>query len=199
MSHLSSANIVINSALSAGMHSPTESILANSPVLDYLLPQLSVWQSNRPKPQQRLKNIDPYMLQETEQLLQLVGKFCLKLGMSDSTTFDIKLAKSTLLISGQVEQKERLAELVNHDRWIGPAFEWLHANYSALAHSQELLSFSYTYEKNRHQALAEYRHFELPNQGMDCYVNCRIEEGKTKLSWLVESPVAVYHLKSWEE
>ncbi|MFQ3217728.1 MAG: hypothetical protein ACI96W_000063, partial [Paraglaciecola sp.] len=40
----------------------------------------------------------------------------------------------------------------NQDRWIGRAFNWLHGNYSVLAHSQELISFSNAYKKDRHQA-----------------------------------------------
>jgi hypothetical protein len=194
--HLSSANIVISSTLSTTLQSPRGSILANSPVLEYLIPQLSVWRTNGLKPQQRLENIDSYMLEETALLLERVGKFCLRLGLSDSTTFDIKLANKALHVKGQFDEKAQLGELVNQDRWINGAFNWLHGNYSALAHSQELLSFSFAYEKNRLQALGEYRHFEHLNQGMECYLSRRIEDGKAKLSWLVESPSVIYHLNS---
>lgn len=65
--------------------------------------------------------------------------------MSDSTTFDIKLANSALVVSGQFDEKDQLGELLNQDRWINCAVNWLYANYSALAHSQALLSFSYAY------------------------------------------------------
>jgi hypothetical protein len=168
--------------------------LANSPVLDYLLPQLSVWQTNRLKPQQLLENIDAYMLEETQELLNRVGAFCLKLELSESTTFDIKLLKSALFISGQFEQKVQLGKLVNQDRWISGAFSWLNGNYSALAHSQELLRFSYAYKKNRQQAIGEYKHFESVNQGMDCYLSYRFENGKSRLTWVIESPTVIYHL-----
>ena len=196
MSHLSSANIVISSPLPARVQGPTVSVLANSPVLDYLMPQLSVLRTIGLKQQQRLKNIDSYMLEETELLLKRVGEFCLRLGLSDSTTFDIKLANKALRVRGQFDGKAQLGELVNQDRWISGAFNWLYGNYSALAHSQELLRFSYAYEKNRQQALGEYRHFEHVNQGMECYLSRRIEDGKTKLSWLIESPTVIYHLNS---
>jgi len=194
VSHLSSSIIVISSAHVSGNQGLAGSVLANSPVLDYLMPQLSVWQNRELKLHTGLKNIDPYMFYETEQLLQRLGKFCSQLGLSDTSNFEIKLAKPLLSISGQFEEKVQLAELVNKDRRIRAAFDWLHGCYSALAHSQELLSFSYAYERNRQAALAEYRHFEQLNQGMDCYVNCRIEEGKAKLSWIVASPIVIYHL-----
>jgi hypothetical protein len=196
MSHLSSAHIAISSARTSGTQRPAGSILANSPVLDYLMPRLSVWQTNGHKRRQRLENIDPYMLQETEQLLERVGTFCLRLGLCESTTFNIKQAKPALRISGQFAQKPQLGELVDQDRWISGAFNWLHGNYSALAHSQELISFSDAYKKDRHQALGQYKHFEQRNQGMDCYVNCCLAEGKAKLSWVVESPVVIFHLNN---
>lgn len=195
MSHLSSANIVINSVFSTGIQCPASCNLANSPVLDYLMPQLSLRQTDGLKPQQRLENIDAYMLLETEQLLERVGSFCVTLGLSESTTFYIKLTQSKLRISGQFEQKNQLVQLVAQDPWIMGAFNWLHGNYCALAYSQELLSFAKIYEKNPQQALAKYRHFEAPNQGMDCYLSAQIKDGKAKLRWLVESPVVIYFLK----
>ena len=196
MSYLSSTNIVIRSVLSTGLQNPKGSIFANSPVLDFLLPQLSATQNNEHKTQQLLDSIDSYMLQETEDLLKRINNICLQLRLSDSTTFMIQLGGPGLCISGCFEEKEQLAQLVNRDRWICTTFNWLHANYTALAYSQELLRFSYAYEKNRQQALVEYKHFELHNQGMDCHLNCNVEGGLPILVWQIESPLMVFRLKN---
>ena len=163
------------------------------------MPQLSVWQTNKIKKQQRLENIDSYMLLETTQLLQRVEKFCLSIVMPDSTIFEIKLVdtarQARLQISGQFEQKKLLDEMVNNDHWISGAFSWLHANYCALAYSQEMLTFSYAYERNRQLALHEYKHFEQLNQGMDCYLSCQVEQGIPHIEWRIESPVMAYHIE----
>ncbi|MFQ3198607.1 MAG: hypothetical protein ACI8R9_002876 [Paraglaciecola sp.] len=57
--HLSSAHITISSARASGTQRPAGSILANSSVLDFLMPQLSAWQTKGHKLQQRLENIAP--------------------------------------------------------------------------------------------------------------------------------------------
>lgn len=196
MSYLNSTNIIVNSAPPTGFRDPARTKVANSPVVDFLLPQLSACQTSVFKGQELLENIDFYMLQETEELLKRISNFCLHLGLPDLRTFNIKLAAPALAISGNFDEKKQLDKLVNQDPWIRNTFNWLHANYTALAYSQELLRFSFAYEKNRQQALIEFKHFEQRNQGMDCYVNCSVENGIPTLALNIESPLMVYHLKN---
>jgi len=66
VSYLSSARIAISSIYASGIQRPTGKILANSPVLGFLTPPLSVWQTKGHKLQQQLENIDGYMLQVSE-------------------------------------------------------------------------------------------------------------------------------------
>ena len=177
----------------------TLTTLANSPVLDYLLPELSIWQTSEVRQEQILENIDAYMLQETRLILKRVRSICLKLALSNSTSFDIKLqafgSSATLLITGTFEAKEKLTKLINKDSWLAGAFNWLCPNYNALAHSQELVTFSHAYEKNQQQALQQYQHFDQYKHGMDCYLTCTIKGGEITLTWCLQSPKTVYILK----
>jgi hypothetical protein len=177
----------------------TLTTLANSPVLDYLLPELSIWQTSDVRQKQTLENIDAYMLQETELILKRVRSICSKLTLIDSASFDIKLQGSgtnnVSLITGTFEAKEKLTKLINQDSWLAGAFNWLCPNYKALAHSQELITFSHAYEKNRQQALQQYQHFDQSEHGMSCYLACTIEKGEAALTWCLQSPKTVYILK----
>jgi hypothetical protein len=195
----SSTQIFINSLNTPALQRPKERVLASSPVLDSLFPELSVWQTSEVRQQQTLENIDVYMLQETKLILKRVHSFCSNLVLPDTTRFNIKLrvtgSNTALLITGVFEEKEKLTKLINLDCWLTGTFDWLCSNYNALAHSQELVSFSYAYKQDRQQALHQYKHFEQTEQGMRCYLACTIEEGEPRLTWCLESPKTVYILK----
>jgi hypothetical protein len=199
VSLFSSSQIIVNSLHIPPQQQSEKSTLASSPVLDYLLPELSIWQTGELRQEQILENIDAYMLEETRLILQRVRSFCFSLGLSNSTRFNIKLKTSdssaALLITGAFKEKEQLTKLLNQDSWLTGAFDWLCPNYTALAHSQELGAFSYVYEKSRQQALHQYRHFSQAEQGMRCYLACNIEEGEPRLTWRLESPKTVYILE----
>jgi hypothetical protein len=173
--------------------------LTDSPVLNYLLPELSEWQTKGVRQEQNLENIDAYMLQETGLILKRVRSICSKQILNDSTRFDIELqtfgSGATLLITGAFEAKEKIIKLVNQDGWLTGAFNWFCPNYKALAHSQELTTFSHTYEKNQQQALQQYQHFDQYEHGMDCYLTCTIKGGEITLTWCLQSPKTVYILK----
>ena len=196
MSLFSSTQIIVNSLHIPSQQRSKKSTLASSPVLDYLLPTLSIWQTGEVRQAQTLDNIDAHMLDETRQILQRVRSFCARLALTDTSRFNIKLQTSSfgtaLLITGMFAQKEQLTQLINQDEWLTGAFDWLCPNYTALAHSQELSTFSYLYEKNRQQALHQYRHFGQTEKGMRCYIACHIEDGEPKLTWRLESPKTVY-------
>lgn len=199
VSLFSSTQIIVNSLHIPPQQQSEKSTLASSPVLDYLLPELSIWQTGELRQGQILENIDAYMLEETRLILQRVRSFCFSLALPDSTRFNIKLQTSgssaALLITGAFKEKEQLTKRLNQDSWLTGAFDWLCPNYTVLAHSQELSKFSYVYEKNRQQALHQYRHFSQAEQGMRCYLACNIDEGEPRLTWRLESPKTVYMLK----
>ena len=199
MSVFSSSQIIVNSLHIPLLQRSKESTLASSAVLETLLPELSVWQTGEVRHKQRLENIDAYMLEDTRQILKRVQSFCSSLVLTESTRFNIKLqasgSNSALRITGVFEEKEQLTHLINQDRWLTGAFNWLCPNYNALAHSQELTTFSYAYEKNRSQALQQYKHFDQVDQGMCCYLAFSIEEGELQLTWCIESPQTVYILQ----
>jgi hypothetical protein len=66
VSIFSTSQIMVNSLVLLPTQGSKKSTLASSPVLDYLLPELSVWQTGEIKQKQPLENIDTYMLQETK-------------------------------------------------------------------------------------------------------------------------------------
>jgi hypothetical protein len=199
VSIFSSTQIIVNSLQVPPLQRQRESALASSPVLDYLLPELSVWQTGEVRLRQELENIDAYMLEETRLILKRVRSFCSCLALNTATRFNIKLQASgssaALKITGAFEEKEKLTKLINQDNWLTGAFNWLCPNYNALAHSQELSTFSYVYEKDRQQALHQYRHFGQTEQGVRSYLACNIEQGEPRLTWCLESPKTVYILK----
>jgi hypothetical protein len=194
----SSSQIIINSSNTLPQLRSKQSVLARSPVIDCLFPELSLWQNSEVRQRQILENIDAYMLEETRLILKRVRSLCCKLVLTDLTKFNIKLqvSRSTaaLLITGTFEEKEQLSKLINQDSWLTGAFIWLCPNYNTLAHSQELRAFSYVYEKNRQQALQQYKHFAQSEQGMCCYLACNIETSEPRLEWCLESPKTVYIL-----
>jgi hypothetical protein len=202
VSMFSSTQIIVNPLNVLPRQRYKKTTLASSPVLDYLLPKLSVWQTGEIRYKQTLEKIDAYMLQETRLILKRVRSFCSNLELIDSTGFNIKLqtadSRTTLVITGALEEKEKLTQLINQDSWLTGAFTWLCPNYNALAHSQELITFSYLYEKDRHQALQQYRHFGQTEQGMRCYLACNIEKGKLRLTWCLQSPKTVYIVEDLE-
>jgi hypothetical protein len=202
MSMFSSTQIMVNCLNVPPLQPSKKTTLGSSPVLDDLLPELSVWQTGGIRHKQTLERIDAYMLQETRQIIKRVHRFFSRLVLTDSTGFNIKLqtagSRTTLVITGALEEKEKLTQLINQDSWLTGAFTWLCPNYNALAHSQELITFSYLYEKDRHQALHQYRHFGQTEQGMRCYLACNIEDGELRLTWCLQSPKTVYIVKDLE-
>jgi len=199
VSMFSSTQIMVNCLNIPPLQPSKETTLGSSPVLDDLLPELSVWQTGEIRHKQTLEKIDAYMLHETKLILKRVRSFCSSLELIDSTGFNIKLqtadSRTALVITGVFEEKEKLTQLINQDSWLTGAFNWLSPNYNALAHSQELITFSYLYEKDRHQALYQYRHFGQTEQGMRCYLTCNIEEGELRLTWCLQSPKTVFIVK----
>ncbi len=196
---LSSTQIVIKSLNFQPQLRPKNSTLASSLVLDTLLPELSIWQTNKVRQPQILENIDAYMLLETKQMLDRIATIYSNLALTNTMSFNLKLQFSDSTINLSIDEdtaaKQTFIKQLKLDKWLAGAFEWLCPNYTALAHSQELISFSYAYAKNNQEALRLYQHFKLPEQGMCCYLVCKVEQGEPNLTWSVASPQTKYLIK----
>ncbi|WP_289027792.1 hypothetical protein [uncultured Paraglaciecola sp.] len=192
----SSTHILIDTLAIPSQQRPTTSVLANSCVLDYLLPELSSWQTVK---QETLEKVDDYMLLETKQVLQRISKAISQITLCGLSHFIIKIkpmgATFSLEIQANLAEKSILLKQINHDKWLVGALAWLCPNYMALAHSQELLSFSYLYEKSKQEAHRHYQHFSLKDQGIYCYLDCNMVNGKPNLSWRLKSPKTNFTIK----
>ncbi|MFT2092470.1 hypothetical protein [Paraglaciecola sp. 2405UD69-4] len=181
---------------------PITSLLGNSAVLDSLLPELSIWQKPSPKQEQDLKNIDSYMLLETKQVLERVASILSNLKLSHTLPFTLNIQRSgqttNLLIKEDIAINKKVVKAILQDKWLMGAFEWLCPNYLALAHSQELLTFSHAYKEDNQAALLHYHHLQQPEPKLKCYLTCRFEQRKPKLTWHLDSPKTSYCIKELE-
>lgn len=189
MSDLNSQKIIIPARITSQLQRTKLQTSGNCQVLEYLLPELCGGLTNEIKACPSLLNIDYYMLEETEQLLQRVAQACSVLLISKTIRFQIYLKGAALFVRGDFFARQHLSQSLNENKWIMDVFRWLEPNYIALAHSQELLDFSCVYEEEKHIALRQYRHFNRTNNGMECYIDCCVGENKAKLDWRVESPI----------
>jgi hypothetical protein len=148
-------------------------------------------------PVQILRNIDSYMLQETEQLLQQIVQICAVLDLPEQAQFRITLIDSTLSVTSDDITAAHLSKLLNLDKRLVDVCSWLTPNYTALASSQELLEFSHLYAKNKQTAVRHYRHLQEQQDELEmkCYIDGKVQAGITELSWRLTSPVSEYHLK----
>lgn len=195
MSDLNSLQIRIPESFSSGLHRDYTTSIGNSPVLESLLPELCRESSPSLIPAQVLRNIDGYMLEETEQLLQRIVQLCSALNLPEQARFRIKFCGSTLSVSSDDVSVMPLSGLLNLDKWLVDTCSWLTPNYTALASSQELLEFSHLYAKNKQTAVRYYRHLQQDDSEMKCYIDGKVQAGSTELSFRVASPVSLYHLK----
>lgn len=190
MLDLSSTQILLHPKILTAIRPVVYSTMANSPVLDKLMPQLAMPQLPTLKPRLLLQSIDPYMLQETQQLITRISEHIVEKNLPDHTQLKIRLKEGKLHLTGKAPQQ--LHNLLGQDSWLASTFAWLLPNYIGLTHSQEMLRFSYAYEIDRQQAIDTYRHFEQIDQGLDCYLKIMFGQNKPLLHLCIESPMAVY-------
>ena len=162
----------------------------NEAVLEALLPQL--YGKASIKKSRPLEKVDHYMLEETRELYRRLRRFCLTLGIDDNTEFQVKhhtaFGTSSLHIIGNFNGREELTQLINNDRWFVGSFEWLQPNYASLAHSFEMLEFSYIYEQSPDKAAQQYAHFDRSDKGMAF----ALSHAQGCINAQVESPVNLY-------
>lgn len=118
------------------------------------------------KRQQPLEQVDYYMLEETDELIRRLHLYCQQLGIDGSTEFQIATDGSQLHVFGDFEGKAALAQRVNSDKWFVGSFNWLQPNYANLAHSFEVLEYSYCYEKSPKLAAERFAHLVREDKGL---------------------------------
>lgn len=163
--------------------------LASAQILENLLPGLFC--SNnlyRHKNEQVLSNVDNYMQQETGLLCQRLEQLCKELEIDNNSAFKISQQNARFVVTGNFSQCHQLCKKLNNDTCFISAFNWLQPNYVLLAHSVEILEFSYAYQQSRECAIKRYNHFEHLDNGL----KFNLEHIKGKVAAVLESPLNIY-------
>lgn len=139
------------------------SLCGHADILERLLPTLY---GQSVKKQQPLEQVDYYMLEETEELIRRLHLYCQQLSIDDDAEFQIATDGQQLHIFGDFTGKTSLAQRVNSDKWFVGSFNWLQPNYANLAHSFEVLEYSYCYEKSPKLAAQRFAHLIREDKGL---------------------------------
>lgn len=118
------------------------------------------------KKQQPLEQVDHYMLEETQELIRRLHLYCQQLDVADDAEFKIATDGKQLHILGDFTGKTALTQRVNSDKWFVGSFNWLQPNYANLAHSFEVLEYSYCYEKSPKLAAQRFAHLIREDKGL---------------------------------
>lgn len=132
-------------------------------VFELLLPTLY---GQSAKKQQPLEKVDYYMLEETEELIRRLHLYCQQVGVDADAEFKVATNGKQLHIIGDFAGKEALELRVNSDKWFVGSFNWLQPNYANLAHSFEVLEYSYCYEKSPKLAAERFAHLVREDKGL---------------------------------
>lgn len=183
---ISSTQIVLTTKLAAQLQPQFTGLWGAQDVLARLLPQLV--SHGIDKKQQPLQKVDHYMLEETEELYRRLRRFCQLLEIDDNIEFKVARGHQGLQIIGEFAARNKLTELINNDRWFVGSFQWLQPNYTSLAHSFEMLEFSYAYEHSPAIAAQKYAHFDQSDKGMAF----TLSHAHGSVNAQVESPLNLY-------
>jgi hypothetical protein len=171
---------------------PMVAQVGNADVFEALLPQMFGNSTRFSKKQQVLEKVDHYMLQETQELYRRLQRFCLTLEIAQNVEFKVKRMSDGLSdglqVIGDFTGREALTQAINSDYWFVDSFKWLQPNYTSLAHSFEMLEFSYVYEQSPKRAARTYGHFSRADKGMDFVLS----HAQGRVNAQVESPLNLY-------
>jgi hypothetical protein len=181
------APILIEHALKPNSLSIHQSTTGRAEVLDKLMPTISLRRSLARTC--LLSQVDDYMLLETQQLLQRLLAYYRQLGLREDE-YLLEVERKRLVIKNNLGELTTLSEQANTDKCNIDIFSWLQPNYLGLIHSLELRQFAQCYQQNKTQAIAQYGHFELPNNGLSCKLIYRTDS--LTLCW--ESPQHRFYL-----
>ncbi|PKG97514.1 hypothetical protein [Paraglaciecola sp. MB-3u-78] len=173
-------------------HPLARSTMANSQVLDFLLPQLFSQHLKPTKQHKMLENVDDYMLQETKEVYARINSFCQRLGINVQLEIRLNPIGDELQVFGESQHCKTLSEFINSDHWLKGALSWLQPNYLMLAQSLEMISFSHAYKHSPSHALGEFGYVDQVNNAMEFYLKC----GNCPVELVTESPLHIYTLAS---
>lgn len=167
---LTKHQFVIDSDLAVALQSNVETkpetsdqTMGRAQVFEQLWPAMY---GQREKKQQPLERVDYYMLEETQELIRRLQRFCHQLNIKPSTCFKVARRGKQLQVIGRFAAKQALTQLLNADAWFVDSFTWLQPNYANLAHSFEVLEFSECYEQSPEQATERFAHFIRDDKGL---------------------------------
>lgn len=166
----------------------SEQSVGNAKVFEQLWPNMY---GKRDKKQQPLQKVDYYMLEETEELITRLKRFCLQLDIAPDVEFKVACCGKSLQVIGHFEGKQALNKRVNADAWFVDSFLWLQPNYANLAHSFEVLEFSEYYEQSPKQATERFAHFIREDKGLSFALNHSNGVAQAQ----VETPLNLYCIK----
>ena len=144
------------------------------------------------KKQQPLEKVDYYMLEETQELIRRLHLYCRQLNIPDDAEFKIATDGQHLQILGDFAGKQALTHRVNSDKWFVGSFNWLQPNYANLAHSFEVLEYSYCYEKSPRLAAERFAHLIREDKGLSFALKHAAGMSQAQ----VETPLNLYCVES---
>jgi hypothetical protein len=182
-----SAPILIEHALQTNCLSMHQITTGRAAVLDKLMPTLSLTRSLTRTC--FLSQVDDYMLLETQQLLQRLLAYYRQLGLKEGE-YLLEVERQRLVIKNNLGELTPLNDQANTDKLNMDAFNWLQPNYLGLINSLELRQFAQCYQQSKTQAIAQFCHFELPNNGL----SCKLIYGANLLTLCWDSPQHRFYL-----
>lgn len=166
----------------------TKTNLGSADILHLLFPQLEVKERPTCKSWNKLTQVDFYMLEETHELCKRIKSLCKQAGLDDYSNLKIRPSQHGWEISPVKSNFTLVSKLINEDKWIKSALDWLYPNYVLLANSVELVTFSKLYQYKGRAAVDQYQHFDGHNNGLTFYIG--FHQGEVKP--IVESPVNLF-------
>jgi hypothetical protein len=182
------AYIVLPCHLAGKLQPKLASQLGNAEVFASLLPQIYGNAASLNKQRQPLEKVDHYMRKETTELLRRLVVFCRQLEIDEGIEFQVKYQPEGLRVIGDFVARGALAQLLNADKWFVGSFKWLQPSYTSLAHSFEMLDYSYYYQLSPLAAKQRYCHFSKDDNGLAFALN----HAQGNVSAQVESPLNLY-------
>lgn len=180
--------IILDPDLAKALQPSLSTTYATAKVFDQLMPALYGYSD---KKQQPLQKVDYYMLEETEELITRLSRFCAQLNINPSCEFKVARRGNHLQVIGNFEGRDALTQMVNDDLWFVDSFIWLQPNYSSLAHSFEVLDYSEHYQQSPQAAAKKYAHFVREDKGLAFAL--RYANGAANAQ--VESPLNLYRVE----
>lgn len=183
-----SAPILVNSRLLQNAPCINYQGMGRAKIIERVIPGLAIVKA--PKPIHTLSHVDGYMLIETRQLLDRLTGYFEQCKLDKNAEYELIFEYQQWVIKYHKAPTQDFNKLINQDTWSIGAINWLEPNYQLLIHSIELRQFADIYQQNIKQAVTQYRHFEQPNNGLQCKLSFKADT----LNMYWESAVQRFYL-----